>query len=686
MADRNRRSVAKPIDYKKLNDKGREISSDTDSEDKEAGGPTSNSSSMDTSGGSEVIINNNKTSHEQQYTDTANETEHSDSEIDNITKASNRTQRLVARSDSNKKQYTKKQHGQHGDHTVRGDSDSSTSNSNDLHSQLTQDYTNKAQSIHTPVSHNNRGRKNGRTKEARLNTQHKHDKPDTPGMRLRNHLSKHSRTTKQQQHEISSANERDDDHDHPPYSNDDERNHNTQGSDTDNNHDRSVLFTDRRSHSKPKGRMHKGSTNGHQEQDQLDLTVDPDQDDLDMDQSRHSHSISHGNSGENNKSKANKKDQKGARPKSPSKRVQVSPTKSISPKKSKQTVAARLLSLPTPIKSPTKTVRKSRSQPKQNLKPKLHDDELFIIESRKADQELENARRLLLHSEREAELASRRLEAEELRKKSIQAQKQADRTNKKADVRNARYELQRQHTTSVINDNTYAEIPHNSNANSDEVIRDGIINRTKSRVKILNPLRRARKTFTGTDGSNNPNIQGQDNGANAWMDAQLNEDLDDKIKLQTKYAKRNSDRNRCYDIDDVPIRGPNAIIDDDIQSIISINEATNTANELLNEDNLYICRNTGMMMQKQDNARTTSQSRNSRRPPSSTVTRMNSRHEEPHHSRDRGYQHDREWSHDHRRYDQTDHDGWESLTESESGLDRNITNKKKIVTKRSKKL
>ena len=77
----------------------------------------------------------------------------------------------------------------------------------------------------------------------------------------------------------------------------------------------------------------------------------------------------------------------------------------------------------------------------------------------------------------------------------------------------------------------------------------------RGRAKNMNPLRRARQTWTSTDGANNPNIQGVDNGANAWFDVQLNE-VDSEIRYWARYAKHNSDMGRCFDIDDVPIRGP----------------------------------------------------------------------------------------------------------------------------------
>ena len=54
-------------------------------------------------------------------------------------------------------------------------------------------------------------------------------------------------------------------------------------------------------------------------------------------------------------------------------------------------------------------------------------------------------------------------------------------------------------------------------------------------------------------------MPGEDNGMNTWLDAQLNQSLNTDEEIQVTYAKRNSDRNRYHDIDDVPMRGPSAI-------------------------------------------------------------------------------------------------------------------------------
>ena len=133
-----------------------------------------------------------------------------------------------------------------------------------------------------------------------------------------------------------------------------------------------------------------------------------------------------------------------------------------------------------------------------------------------------------------------------------------------------------------------ASIPYGMNASSQSV------NAYKQKMCALNPLHNAQKMQAGTDGSNNPNIEGQDNGHNAWMDAQLNaEEIDEDMKYDIRYAKQNSETNRFFDIDDVPIRGPPKIHDVDLDA--SLEDVTEIANRLINEENISICRNTGIM-------------------------------------------------------------------------------------------
>ena len=301
-----------------------------------------------------------------------------------------------------------------------------------------------------------------------------------------------------------------------------------------------------------------------EDEDQLDITVNPDEDYLDGARQGTIGSV-RGKYG-------------GARPKSPRKQK----SDMVTPKRQKKSVASRLLGLS--LSTPTNRTNKGKK--KQN--PILHDDDLFDIDSQKADRELKEAQQL--HSEREAELARHRLEAEELWKRSIQVQKQVAKDNKKAEQSNTRYVRQNKKLNTETDIIEFENLPYPHN----------IVGGTKRKVKALNPIRRARNMYTGTDRSNNPNVAGQDNGNNAWLDTQLNEeDFDLEMKVYAKYAKRNSDRNKCYDIDDMPIRGPpNCQLDDDIQSVISIGEATNTANTLLNYDEMYICSKTGIMKRK----------------------------------------------------------------------------------------
>ena len=124
---------------------------------------------------------------------------------------------------------------------------------------------------------------------------------------------------------------------------------------------------------------------------------------------------------------------------------------------------------------------------------------------------------------------------------------------------------------------------------------------------------------TNHDGNNNPNIPGQDNGLNAWMDVKLNGDqIDNELRFNAGYAKRNSDKSSFYDIDHIPLRGPPRI--KSIPENITLEQAAQTATMLMNEDNLSICRTTGMMRPKHEN-------REAPRQVSSTVSRTDNRKE-----------------------------------------------------------
>ena len=90
-------------------------------------------------------------------------------------------------------------------------------------------------------------------------------------------------------------------------------------------------------------------------------------------------------------------------------------------------VAGRLAKMTTP---------KNQNTMGKNLL--LYNDASFEIERWKAENDRIAAEQMLLHSQREAELAKKRLEAEENRKKAIQLQKQSDKDNRKAAQERAR--------------------------------------------------------------------------------------------------------------------------------------------------------------------------------------------------------------------------------------------------------
>ena len=111
----------------------------------------------------------------------------------------------------------------------------------------------------------------------------------------------------------------------------------------------------------------------------------------------------------------------------------------------------------------------------------------------------------------------------------------------------------------------------------------------------MSPIRRARERQYDPQGANNPNIDGQDNSMNAWLDAQLNtESFDEEEISQVRYAKRNSDNNRFYNTDDAPIRGPRA------SDRATLNEHTrDIAYELAENNNINICSRTGVRSMEQ---------------------------------------------------------------------------------------
>ena len=77
---------------------------------------------------------------------------------------------------------------------------------------------------------------------------------------------------------------------------------------------------------------------------------------------------------------------------------------------------------------------------------------------------------------------------------------------------------------------------------------------------------------------------------NVWVNAQIhNNSFDEYETLQTKYAKCNSDRNRFFDIDDVLMRGPTG-------KRYSTEQIHRTAERLMKDKNMAICRNTGIQV------------------------------------------------------------------------------------------
>ena len=221
------------------------------------------------------------------------------------------------------------------------------------------------------------------------------------------------------------------------------------------------------------------------------------------------------------------------------------------------------------------------------------------------------AKQKLAQAQLTAEIAKKRREVEEAKRKLAIVQKQTDRDNRKAEQEKARYEnyaisKSKQKTNTVTGKCKVTTA--SGRAPELELIRenmvfpsedelDEVITNRKINIKDMNPLRRARKLWTGIDGSNNPNLQGADNGANACLDMQLNEDkIDRETKYQSRYAKRNSDMGRCYDIDDIPIRGPPNT--EEFPSDMSLDEITRIAKNLMEDDNISICRTTGIMRSK----------------------------------------------------------------------------------------
>ena len=111
------------------------------------------------------------------------------------------------------------------------------------------------------------------------------------------------------------------------------------------------------------------------------------------------------------------------------KTVPTSAKKKGTPKKQKMSVARRLSTLPSPRFNNT-------------LLLPLFNDDIFNAESEKADRNREAAQQMLLHAQREAELAKKRREAQEAKNEVLTLQKQMQKDNKKADQQKVRYDRQ----------------------------------------------------------------------------------------------------------------------------------------------------------------------------------------------------------------------------------------------------
>ena len=177
---------------------------------------------------------------------------------------------------------------------------------------------------------------------------------------------------------------------------------------------------------------------------------------------------------------------------------------------------------------------------------------------------------------------------------------------------------------------TRAEDPTNSSSTDNEVQFnthsapprtnnnvENIVQTAKTRAQNLNPIRRARGAPYDPQGRFNPNVSGEDNGLNAWMDTQLNgSSLDADEIQQVQYAKCNSDHTRFYNVDHVPIRGP--ITSRSHEQIKQI------AQDLINKDNTTICRKTGIRLRRPLTAEDT-------RPPPRVEGNINTTYQEPQH-------------------------------------------------------
>ena len=126
------------------------------------------------------------------------------------------------------------------------------------------------------------------------------------------------------------------------------------------------------------------------------------------------------------------------------------------------------------------------------------------------------------------------------------------------------------------------------------------VQKVKVQVHDLNPIRRARQLNYESTRANNPNVPGQDNGLNAWLNMQLaKNEFTSQEREMVNYAKKNSDKSGCYEVDHVPIKGPCKEVNK--HPILINNNASNLAKkarELIEDDQISICRHTGVHFAK----------------------------------------------------------------------------------------
>ena len=225
------------------------------------------------------------------------------------------------------------------------------------------------------------------------------------------------------------------------------------------------------------------------------------------------------------------------------------PTTPKTPRRNKITVANRLLNssqnFPM-LASPTES---------DNVYFNLGTEPARPRDPTQAQRDLEVAEQMLIHAQQEAERARRRIREQDAHITGRDHDSKAKKNNeKKEEKTGSRYDNEKKGSEKGKSKDKLPDGPYDNTSNSTSA---KYIDTVKNNVKLLNPLRRARGVHTSHTGENNPNVPGQDNGLNAWMDATLNsEHTDEQLRYETRYAKKNSDLNRCFDIDDIPIRGP----------------------------------------------------------------------------------------------------------------------------------